>query len=139
METSFVIDNSVVMSWAFQDEANPYADAVLAQLATASAIVPSIWPLEVVNVLLVAERRNRLKQADSVRFITLLSQLPIYVEQEWLDSRMEELLAVGRANNLSSYDASYLYLAMRLGLPIATVDQRLVLAAQQAEVPLVEV
>ena len=61
------------------------------------------------------------------------------MEQEWLDSRMEELLAVGRANDLSSYDASYLYLAMRLGLPIATVDQQLVLAAQQVEIPLVEV
>ena len=136
MDAGFVIDNSVVMSWAFQDEANRYADAVLAQLSVTSAVVPSIWPLEVVNVLLVAERRKRLKQADSVRFITLLSQLPIFVEQEWPDNRMEELLAVGRTNNLSSYDASYLHLAMRMGLPIATLDQRLVLAAQQVEIPL---
>ena len=102
-------------------------------------MVPSIWPLEVVNVLLVAERHKRLTQADSVRFISLLSQLPIYVEQEWPDNRIEELLAVGRANNLSSYDTSYLYLAMRKGLPIATLDQRLIAAAQQVEVSLVEV
>lgn len=139
MDAGFVIDNSVVMSWAFQDGANPYADAVLEQLAATSAIVPSIWPLEVVNVLLVAERRKRLKQADSVRFITLLSQLPIFVDQEWPDNRMEKLLALGRANTLSSYDASYLYLAMQMGLPLATLDQRLILAAQQVEIPLVVV
>ncbi len=139
MDAGFVIDNSVVMSWVFLDEANPYADAVLEQLVTTAVVVPSIWPLEVVNVLLVAERRKRLKQADGVRFITLLSKLPIFVDQEWPDNRMEKLLAVGRANNLSSYDASYLYLAMQLGLPLATLDQRLILAPQQVEVPLLDV
>lgn len=139
MDANFVVDNSVVMAWTFEDEANPYADAILEKLSESSAIVPSIWPLEVVNVLLVAERRRRLKQADSVRFITLLSQLPIFVEQEWPDNRMEELLAVGRANNLSSYDASYLYLAMRKGLPIATLDRKLIEAAKQVEIPMVEV
>lgn len=139
MAARFVIDNSVVMSWAFQDEATPYADAVLEQLSETSAIVPSIWPLEVVNVLLVAERRKRLKQADSVRFITLLSQLPIFVEHEWPDNRMEELLTVGRANNLSSYDAAYLCLAMRKGLPLATLDQKLIEAAQQVAIPLLAV
>ena len=139
MDASFVIDNSVVMAWVFEDEANPYADAVLEKLLNSSAIVPTIWPLEVVNVLLVAERRKRLKQADSIRFITLLSQLPIFVEQEWPEDQMEELLAVGRASNLSSYDASYLYLAMRKGLPIATLDQKLIAAAQAAEMALVEV
>lgn len=139
MDADFVVDNSVVMSWAFEDEADHYADAILLKLTETSAIVPSIWPLEVVNVLLVAERRKRLAQADSVRFITLLSKLPIFVEEEWFDDRMEELLAVGRANNLSSYDASYLYLAMRLGLPIATLDQKLIAAAQQAAIPLVTI
>jgi predicted nucleic acid-binding protein len=139
MDADFVVDNSVVMTWAFQDEADPYADAVLGYLAEAAAVVPVIWPLEVVNVLLVAERRNRLQQADSVRFINLLSQLPIVVDRDWLDSRMEELLAIGRANNLSSYDASYLYLAMRKGLPIATLDQKLIAAAQQVAIPLLEV
>jgi predicted nucleic acid-binding protein len=139
VDADFVVDNSVVMSWAFEDEADHYADAVLAKLTEASAIVPSIWPLEVVNVLLVAERRGRLQQADSVRFITLLSRLPIFIEQEWPDDRMEELLAIGRANNLSSYDASYLYLAMRQGLPIATLDQKLITTARQVAIPLVTV
>ncbi len=69
MSESFVMDNSVVMSWCFKDEISQYADAVLDRLQDSTALVPSIWPLEVVNVLLVAERKKRLREADSVRFI----------------------------------------------------------------------
>jgi len=137
MENTFVIDNSVVMSWCFKDETNEYADAVLDKLSETTAIVPSIWPLEVVNVLLVAERRKRLKQADSVRFITLLSQLPIVVEHEWPEKMMTDILALGRAKNLSSYDASYLDLAMRKDCPIATLDKRLMDAARDISVEIV--
>ena len=105
MSESFVVDNSVVMSWCFKDEEDQYADAVLDRLSEATAFVPSIWPLEVVNVLLAAERTKRLNEADSVRFITLLSQLPIMVEHERTERIMKDLLALARANNLSSYDA----------------------------------
>ena len=138
MIDTFVVDNSVVMSWCFKDETNPYADAVLDKLTEATAIVPSIWPLEVVNVLLVAERHNRLQEADSVRFITLLSQLPIEVEHEWPEKMMKELLALGRAQNLSSYDASYLDLAMRKDCPIATLDKRIRDAAKDTSVAVFE-
>jgi len=82
MGESFVVDNSIVMSWCFKDEENQYADAVLDRLSEGTAFVPSIWPLEVVNALLAAEPKKRLNEADSVRFITLLSQLPIMVEHE---------------------------------------------------------
>ena len=133
----FVVDNSVVMSWCFKDETNQYADAVLDKLSETTAIVPSIWPLEVVSVLLVAERRKRLKQADSVRFITLLSKLPIVVEHEWPEKKMTDLLALGRVKNLSSYDAFYLDLAMRKDCPIATLDKRLMDAAKDISVTLV--
>ena len=92
-----------------------------------------------VNVLLVAERRKRLSPTDSTRFLTLLAQLPIIVEQERIEKRMGELLDLGRANNLSSYDASYLVLAMRRGVPLATLDKNLIAAASQVAVPLLEV
>jgi predicted nucleic acid-binding protein len=138
MMNSFVVDNSVVMSWCFNDEANKYGDAVLDRLAESTAIVPPIWPLEVVNVLLVAERRNRLKQVDSVRFITLLSQLPIVVEHEGPERKMKDLLSLGRANNLSSYDAAYLDLAMRNDCPIATLDKKLIEAAENVEVTILK-
>jgi predicted nucleic acid-binding protein len=135
MSDSFVIDNSVVMSWCFKDETNPYADAVLDRLLESTAFVPSIWPLEVVNVLLVAERRKRLKEADSVRFITLLSQLPIVVEYEPTERIMKDLLALARTNDLSSYDAYYLDLSMRKGISIATLDTQLKKAAKKTDVP----
>jgi len=138
MGESFVVDNSVVMSWCFRDETHSYADGVLDCLAEATAYVPSIWPLEVVNVLLVAERKKRLDEAGSIRFITLLSQLPIVVEQERPEIMMD-LLALARTNKLSSYDASYLHLSLRRGLPIATLDNRLMEAAKMANVPLLKV
>ncbi len=138
MISAFVIDNSVVMSWCFKDETSQYADAVLDLLSDSTAIAPSIWPLELVNVLLVAERRKRLKQADSIRFITLLSQLPIIVENERPEKVMKDLLALGRANNLSGYDASYLDLAMKKDCPIATLDKKLIEAARTVDVTIVE-
>ena len=136
MSESFVIDNSVVMSWCFKDETNHYADAVLDRLLESTAFVPSIWPLEVVNVLLVAERKKWLSEADSVRFIALLSQLPIVVEYDRTERVMKDLLALARTNSLSSYDACYLDLSMRKGISIATLDTQLKKAAQKTSVPI---
>ena len=136
MATQFVVDNSVVMSWCFIDETNSYADAVLNRLTKVSAIVPLIWPLEVVNVLLSAERQKRLSKSASMRFLTLLSQLPIFVEYERPDKMMKDLLTLARTSNLSSYDASYLDLAMRKGVPIATLDKNLIEAASRVDVPI---
>src|SRR5512139_2357501 len=125
MPESFVVDNSVVMSWCFLDQANEYSDSVLGRLVDATAYVPSIWPLEAVNVLLAAERRSYISEAESVRFINLLSQLPIVVQHEGPGKGMKDLLALARAHDLSSYDASYLELAMKKGLPLATLDKKL--------------
>jgi predicted nucleic acid-binding protein len=131
-----VIDNSVVMSWCFKDESNKYADIVLNSLQKSNAVVPPVWPLEVVNVLLVAERMKRLSEADSMRFLTLLNQLPITVEEGQSEEMMLRTLSLAREYRLSSYDASYLDLAMRKGLPIATLDKGLRAAAQKTEVPI---
>lgn len=136
MSESFVIDNSIVMSWCFKDETNHYADAVLDRLLESTAFVPSIWPLEVVNVLLVAERKKLLSEADSVRFLALLSQLPIVVEYDRTERVMKDLLALARTNSLSSYDACYLDLSMRKGISIATLDTQLKKAAQKTSVPI---
>jgi len=133
----FVIDNSVVMSWCFQDETSKYTDAVLGHLEEATAYVPAIWPLEVGNVLLVAERRKRLSQADSSRFISLLFDLPIIVEQELPERMLSEILSLAREYKLSSYDASYLDIAMRKGLPIASTDKHILAAAKRSNIPIV--
>jgi len=125
------------MAWCFEDEADRYADSVLDLLADAEAIVPSIWSLEVANVLLVGERRKRLTEADSLRFVNLLRALPITIDQETGNRAWSETLSVGRENRLSSYDAAYLELAMREGVALATRDDRLKEAAGKCGVTLV--
>jgi predicted nucleic acid-binding protein len=136
MQIGLVVDNSVVMSWCFEDQANPYADSILSNLTGTVVYAPSVWPFEVVNVLAIAERKKCISEADSVRFISLLSQLPIIVQYESPEKGMKDLLGLARAHNLSSYDASYLDLAMRMGLPMATLDERLKRAAKSAQVML---
>jgi predicted nucleic acid-binding protein len=135
MSSRFVVDNSVVMSWCFEDEGDTYAEDVLESLEAAEAFVPAIWPLEVGNVLLVAERKKRLSHASAVRFLDLLGGLPIAVEQEPPDRMLKEILSLAREHELSTYDASYLDLAMRLDLPISTLDTSLLKAAGKCEVP----
>jgi predicted nucleic acid-binding protein len=131
---TFVFDASVTMSWCFEDEATDAADAALDRLGNDQAAVPAIWPLEVANVLLVAERRGRLSEAQASRFLELLAELPIEVDGSATDPA--RVISAGRRHELSSYDASYLILAERLGVPLATLDRRLADAAMRAGVPL---
>ncbi len=135
MSERFVVDTSVVLAWCFEDEGDPYAEAVLETLEVCEAVVPAIWPLEVGNVLLVAERNKRLSKADVVRFLALLNHLPVIVEQETPERMLKEIVALAREQRLTTYDASYLDLAMRLGLPIATRDTSLSRAAKKCRVP----
>ena len=130
----FVLDTSVVMAWCFEDETNHYADVVLDSLVERVAVSPSIWPLEVGNVLVVAERRERISKSDSTRFLELLRQLPIEVEFSSEQFMFGAVLNLAREQELSTYDAAYLNLAMQTGLPIATLDQSLRKAANHCGV-----
>ena len=126
---SFVIDNSVVMAWYFEDEASDYTVAILESLSKYDCIVPSIWPLEVANTLIVGERRGRGTEARAARFIALLDALPIHVDPETTKHALLDTLQLAREHHLSSYDAAYLELAMREGVPLATQDKALKKAA----------
>ena len=132
----FVLDNSITMSWCFPEEQDPYALEVLKALPKALAVVPTIWPLEVSNILLVGERRSRITQSDSATFLGILGSLPITVEAETTDHAFGSMLSLARAQSLSSYDAAYLELAMRRGLPLAALDGKLKTAAVAVGVPL---
>jgi predicted nucleic acid-binding protein len=132
----YVLDCSLALSWYFDDEVNDYAVGLLKAIDAHGAIVPVIWPLEIANSLLVAERRGRIKAADSHRILRLLEGLPIYVEESRPERIFDDVVVLGRQNNLSAYDASYLDLAMREGLPLATLDKRLQEAAGKQGVPL---
>jgi len=121
----FVLDCSIAIAWCFENQRDRYTDAVLVALKADEALVPALWPLEIVNVLLVAERRRQLRHADATRFLALVSELPIEVDRAPTLREARELLALGREQRLSAYDAAYLYLATRDRLPLATRDAAL--------------
>jgi predicted nucleic acid-binding protein len=123
----FVVDASVTLAWCFEDEATSGTEAILDLLSEDTAVVPSLWELEVSNVLLLGERRGRLTEAQNARFVALLGQLPILVHTGSVD--MGAVLATGRRHGLTAYDAAYLVLAEREGLPLATFDTKLRAAA----------
>ncbi|HEX8202977.1 MAG TPA: type II toxin-antitoxin system VapC family toxin [Isosphaeraceae bacterium] len=131
-----VLDCSVALCWYFRDEADPYADGVATKLTSTEAVVPSLWPLEVANAVLMGERRKRSTQADAQRWITVLETLPITLDGETAARAWNDTLRLARAQNLSAYDAAYLELALREGLPLATLDAGLKAAAQAVGVPL---
>ncbi len=130
-----VIDCSVTMAWCFEDEGSELADKVLDHLADTEAWVPSLWAFEVSNVLLVAERCGRLSPADSIRFVALLSDLPILIDDSAHERALGSVLSTGRELGLSAYDATYLELAMRLGGVMATGDERLQAACRKSGIP----
>jgi predicted nucleic acid-binding protein len=133
----FVLDCSVAISWCLVDENNPTANAILAIMPDCEAFVPGIWSLEIANVLLVAERRNRTTQKQSEEAIALLQSLLIQVDTATDANALSLTLVLGRQEGLAAYDAAYLELALQLGLPLATIDTRLAKAATRCDVDLV--
>ena len=131
-----MLDCSVTMAWCFADEADAYADSVLATLADGEALVPAIWPLEVANVLAVAKRRSRLQESDTLRFVELLGALPIAVEETGFFRATGVVLSLAREHTISAYDASYLELAMRTGVALASRDDGLRNACHRSGVSL---
>ena len=134
---AFVIDASIALAWCFEDEANSVADAVLSRLEDEEGVAPSIWPLEVANGLRSAERRGRIDEREVPGVVRLLATLPIQVVPTTLDQALGDVLAVARAAGLSTYDAAYLDLALRRGIPLATADEYLAQAAEASGVDLV--
>lgn len=132
----FVLDCSTTMAWCFSDETSPRADAVLAALEEEEAVVPNHWPLEVANVLAVAERRQRIAAARSDNFLEYLNSLPIAVDDQSPQKAFDAVLPLARRWRLSAYDAAYLELALRLRCPLASLDAGLNEAAVGAGVPL---
>ena len=131
-----ILDCSVTLSWCFEDEADRYSDRVLAALEVSEAVVPSSWALEVANAVMTAERRGHLTETEGVRFLALLQELPILVEDMGLDRATGSVLALARKWRLTSYDAAYMDLAMRLGAPLATKSRVLRRACRQSGVAL---
>ncbi len=131
-----VLDSSVTVAWFFEDEASAYAQAVEDALVQTAAVVPVLWHLEVVNALLVGERRSRTTAAKVTQFLMLVSALPVTMDDQTSARSWDDTLALARLHNLSAYDAAYLELAQRRSLPLATLDKHLRSVAKAAGIQL---
>jgi len=130
---TFVLDTSVAAVWAFQHEAHPVAAIALQRLQTDHARSPTILWFELRNVLLVNERRGRTTPADSDTFLHQLAKLAVVIDTEPNEAA---IFALARRHRLTFYDAAYLELAVRLQLPLATLDAALAAAARAEKVAL---
>ena len=126
---NFVLDASVTLAWCFNDERSVSTDALLEKLETVKAFVPGLWTLEIGNILLSASRRKRITYACATEFLNLLSNLDIQIDDATPANGFHDIFMLAHAEQLTTYDAAYLELAMRLGLPLATRDNQLAGAA----------
>ena len=131
---AFVLDCSVAMTWVFPDEASEATDRLRDSLIDDRAFVPSLWPIEVGSVLLAATRRSRISSDEWPHICASLDALPIEIEPVSASRVWGPALTLADQHGLSVYDATYLELALRRRLPLATLDQALATAARAAGV-----
>ena len=134
---SFVLDNSVTMRWFFGDgkpQELTYARKVLDAMKNTNALVPVTWGLEVANVIAKAEAKALVTEARSGAFLELLEGMDVEVDSATFAHALSDTLQLARQYKLSAYDASYLELALRSGLPLATLDEDLQKAAKKTGV-----
>jgi predicted nucleic acid-binding protein len=124
---AFVLDCSVTLPWFLEDERTAFTDSLLFAAKRAEYWVPSIWCLEFPNALLVAERRRRIERARRIEALDQIPKLQIRIDSEAID--LKAISAVAETHDLSTYDASYLELAIRRGLGLVTLDRDLAQAA----------
>lgn len=132
---SFVIDASLVLAWSFEDERTPAVMAALRRVEAESAEAPSLWPLEIVNSLTVAVRRQRITLQERDDMLAHLAGLPVALDPTTPERIFGPVAAVCDRFRLTAYDAAYLELAERRDLPLATLDRALRSAAIAAGRP----
>ena len=131
---AFVLDCSVTMAWIFRDEATEATDRLREGLLDTRAFVPALWPIETANALLAATRRGRVAQDEWPGIRAHLDALPIEVDPVSASRTWGAALDLANTHALSVYDAMYLELAVRMQMPLATLDRALLEAAQSAGV-----
>ena len=131
-----VLDASVTISALIEEDRSEEARAIMREIANVGATVPSLWPVEVGNILLLAERRRLLSGAARQDHLNDLSRLPITVDHEMAGHAWHASMSLAERHRLTLYDAVYLELSQRRGLPLATFDAVLRRAATAANVPL---
>ncbi len=122
---ALVLDCSMTLAWILEDERPELVANVLDRVVEEGALAPTLWPLEVGNALLVAERRGRLSAGNRVEALRDLAELPITLDDETAGRAWREIMRLAETHNLTLYDAAYLELALRRGLVLATLDKAL--------------
>ena len=130
---ALVVDASVSAAWFLPDEATPFTEAVLSATASVEVWVPALWWLEIGNLLINAQRRQRISTAKRIELLAAAQALRLRVDREPV--ALATIDALADRYRLSAYDAAYLELALRRQLPLATLDAALLAAMPQAVVP----
>jgi predicted nucleic acid-binding protein len=128
---TIVIDASLALAWFLPGETSARTEELFDRVGLSGGAVPSNWRCEIANGLLVAERRGRITEAQTFGFIARLAVLPIDVKTEDSLSDVAPFLDLARSHGLTAYDAAYVELAVRLGLPLATNDSDMQMAARR--------
>lgn len=128
MASDIIVDASATAAWIFDDEDSPYADTVFDLVKVNGALVPRFWHIEMRNVLLSGERRNRIDVWQADQHLANLLALPLRID-DGLD--LADAFILARAYGLSFYDVIYLELARRHNAMLATLDGRLTRAANE--------
>lgn len=136
-KSKFILDCSLTMAWCFEDESTDYSEHILDIATQTTMIVPAIWPLEIANVLTIAERKKRILPSKATAFKESLDMFLIEIDGGLLQKPIGTILELTRETGLTAYDACYLELAIRKNLPLATLDKELKKAAHKMKVILV--
>jgi predicted nucleic acid-binding protein len=133
---TFVVDSSVALSWCFEDERTPATAALLERVGEAGAVVPQHWPAEVLNGLMMAERRRRIDADRRRRLAGFLGDLPLVMDADTNAHLWGTTQRLAETFRLTVYDAIYLELAHRRRLALASLDRDLCDAAAALGVPI---
>lgn len=134
--TLCVLDSSAALAWVLPGEGDAATETLLDDVAGAGAAVPGMWPLETANVLLAAERRGRITLAERQQALATFAELPIQTDPRTAAHAWADTLHLASSRGLTVYDASYLELALRLRLPLASLDGKLREAAADCGIAL---
>jgi predicted nucleic acid-binding protein len=132
---AFVLDSSVALAWALPRQQTTRTKALLAQTTDHGALTTSLWPIEVANVLMIYERRGQMTTAQRMSAVGFYTSLPIEIDDQTTVRAWSSAFELALAHKLTLYDAGYLELSLRTGLPLATLDQDLSRAASSCGVP----
>ena len=131
---SFVLDASISLAWCFEDEQTPEVLQLLDRVTQTGACAPLLWPLETLNGLFMAERRQRLDAARRTKLAAFLRELPIALDADTAQNAWDLTARLADRFRLTVYDAAYLELAQRRGLPLASLDKQLRTAAMSVHI-----